>query len=79
MVQFLPGERHQYVVVNGHVSDSLPITSSVPRGSVLGPLLFLIYMNDLPLYFPKYFGFIYLLMIQVFTMMQMILSLYEKS
>ena len=41
-------EGHQYVVVNGHVSDSLLITSDVPQGSVPGPLLILIYMNDLP-------------------------------
>ena len=41
-------ERHQYVVVNEHVSDSLPITCGAPQGSVLGSLLFLIYMNDLP-------------------------------
>ena len=39
--------RKQYISINGFNSKNLSILYGVPKGSVLGPLVFLLYINDL--------------------------------
>ena len=47
-IQDFFSEYAQKVILNGSASNTLTVSSEVPQDSVKGPLLFLLYVNDIP-------------------------------
>ena len=48
MASFITNRKIE-VNINGTISDQIPLNAGTPQGSVLSPLLFLIYVNDIPI------------------------------
>jgi len=69
--------RQQFVFANGVQSDKMRITCGVPQGSTLGHVLYLLYINDLPL--SSNFFVIFLLMTPHYLFLIPILTIWRKK
>lgn len=47
LINHFLNNRFQWVLLNDQISDWLPVKGGVPQGSILGPMFFLIYINDI--------------------------------